>query len=63
LSDSRLALVRRAAALLAPKPAGKFLQLIAHELADMNPLTDGAARLARQQSVDLRRPIRSSVLI
>jgi len=40
LSDSRLALVRRAAALLAPKPAGKFLQLIAHELADMNPLTD-----------------------
>jgi hypothetical protein len=39
LSDSQLALVRRATALLAPKPASKFLQLIAHQLADINAPT------------------------
>jgi hypothetical protein len=42
LSDSQLALVRRAAALLQPKVRPQFLQLIAHELADVDPVDDGA---------------------
>src|SRR5262249_18236407 len=43
LSDSQMALVRRAAALLAPSLRGKFLQSIAHELADADPIDDEAS--------------------
>jgi hypothetical protein len=46
LSDSQLALVRRAAASLAPNLRGKFLQSIAHKLADVDPIDDGSVEKA-----------------
>src|SRR5262249_40277520 len=44
LNDSQLALVRRAAALLSPNLRGKFLQSIARELADVDPIDDEAVQ-------------------
>jgi hypothetical protein len=46
LSDGQLVLVRRAAASLAPNLRGKFLQPIAHELADVDPIDDEAVQRA-----------------
>jgi hypothetical protein len=46
LSDAQLQLVRHAAALLAPKLRGKFLQSIARELADVDPIDDEAVQRA-----------------
>jgi hypothetical protein len=46
LSDSQMALVRQAAALLQPGARSKFLQLIAHELADVDPIDDAAVQWA-----------------
>jgi hypothetical protein len=57
LSDRQLALVRRAAALLRPNACSQFLQSIAHELADVDPIDDEAVRAAVQQYLDLRGPI------
>ena len=52
LSDAQLQLVRRAAALLAPKQRGKFLQLIARELADVDPIDDEAVQRAVDATVN-----------
>ena len=52
LSDSQLVLVRRAAALLAPNLRGKFLQSIAHELADVDPIDDEAVQRAVDAIMD-----------
>jgi hypothetical protein len=46
LSDSQLILVRRAAALLTPNLRSTFLQSIAHELADVDPIDDEAVQRA-----------------
>ena len=46
LSDAQLQLVRRTAALLAPKQRGKFLQSIARKLADVDPIDDEAVQRA-----------------
>jgi hypothetical protein len=46
LSDAQLQPVRRAAALLAPRLRGKFLQSIARELADVDPIDDEAVKWA-----------------
>ena len=53
LTDSQLALVRRAAALLAPNLRGKFLQSIAHELADVDPIDDEAVQRAADAIMDV----------
>jgi hypothetical protein len=50
LRTKRSALFRRAAASLAPNLRGKFLQSIAHELADVDPIDDEAV----QRAVDAR---------
>jgi hypothetical protein len=52
LSDSQLALVRRAAALLPTNLRGKFLQSVAHELADVDPIDDEAVQRAVDAIVD-----------
>ena len=52
LSDSQLALVRRAAALLAPNLRGKFLQSIARELTDVDPIDDEAVNRAVDAIMD-----------
>jgi hypothetical protein len=52
LSDSQLALVRRAAAPLAPNLRGKFLQSIAHELADVDPIDDETVQRAVDAIMD-----------
>ena len=52
LSDRQLALVRRAAASLVPNLRGRFLQSIAHELADVDPLTDDAVQRAVDAIMD-----------
>jgi hypothetical protein len=52
LSDAQLQLVRRAAALLAPNLRGKFLQLIARELADVDPIDDEAVKRAVDAIMD-----------
>jgi len=52
LSDSQLALVRRAAASLPPNLRGKFLQSIAHELAEVDPIDDEAVRRAVDAIMD-----------
>ena len=52
LSDSQLALVRRAAALLPPNLRGKFLQAIARELADIDPIDDEAVQRAVDAIMD-----------
>jgi hypothetical protein len=41
-TDSQLRAVRRAAALLRPQARSAFLCLLAHELADFDPIDDGA---------------------
>jgi hypothetical protein len=52
LSDHQLALVRRAAALLQPNARSQFLQSIAHELADVDPIDDEAVQRAVDAIVD-----------
>ena len=52
LSDSQLALVRRAAASLAPNLRGRFLQSIAHGLADVDPIDDEAVQRAVDAIMD-----------
>ena len=52
LSDTQLALVRRAATLLQPQARSQFLQSIAHELADVDPLTDDAVQRAVDAIMD-----------
>jgi len=52
LNDSQLALVRRAAALLSPNLRGKFLQSIARELADVDPIDDEAVQRAVEAIMD-----------
>jgi hypothetical protein len=44
LTDVQLAAVRRAAALLQPQARSQFLQSIAHELADADPIDDEAVQ-------------------
>ena len=44
LTDTQLASVRRAAALLRPAERSQFLQAIAYELADIDPIDDEAVR-------------------
>ena len=46
LTDTQLASVRRAAALLRPGERSQFLQAIAHELADVDPIDDEAVKEA-----------------
>jgi hypothetical protein len=52
LSDAQLQLVRRAAALLAPNLRGKFLQLMARELADVDQIDDEAVKRAVDAIMD-----------
>jgi hypothetical protein len=52
LSDSQLALVRRAAALLQPQARSAFLRLLAHELAGVDPVDDDAVRWAIELVLD-----------
>jgi len=52
LSDEQLQLVRRAAALLAPNLRSKFLQSIARELADVDPIDDEAVQRAVEAIID-----------
>jgi hypothetical protein len=52
LSDGQLALVRRAAALLQPNARSQFLQSIAHELADVDPIDDEAVQRAVDAIMD-----------
>jgi hypothetical protein len=52
LSDTQLQLVRRAAALLAPNLRGKFLQAMARELADVDPIDDEAVQRAVDAIMD-----------
>ena len=52
LSDTQLALVRRAAALLQRQARSQFLQSIAHELANVDPLTDDAVQWAVDAIMD-----------
>ena len=47
LTDTQLASVRRAAALLRPGERSQFLQAIAHELADIDPIDDEAVKEGR----------------
>ena len=58
LSDEQLQLVRRAAALLAPNLRSKFLQSIARELADVDPIDDEAVQRAVDAFVDAAAPRR-----
>ena len=44
LTDTQLASVRRAAALLRPGERSQFLQAIAYELADVDPIDDEAVK-------------------
>jgi hypothetical protein len=46
LTDTQLASVRRAAALLRPGERSQFLQAIAYELADIDPIDDEAVKEA-----------------
>jgi hypothetical protein len=46
LTDSQLHAVRRAAALLRPQARDAFLRLLAHELADLDPIDDGSVEKA-----------------
>jgi hypothetical protein len=43
LTDAQLMLVRRTAALLNPNARSRFLQSIAHELADIDPIDEQRA--------------------
>ena len=52
LSDSQLALVRRAAALLALNLRGKFLHSIARELTDVDTIDDEAVKRAVDAIMD-----------
>src|SRR5262249_42703868 len=52
LSDTQLALVRRAAALLQPQARSQFLQSIAHELADIDAIDDEAVQWAVDAIMD-----------
>ena len=44
LTDTQLATVRRAEALLRPGERSQFLQAIAYELADVDPIDDEAVK-------------------
>ena len=52
LTDTQLALVRRAAALLRPGERSQFLQAIAYELADVDPIDDDAVKEAVEAIMD-----------
>jgi uncharacterized protein (DUF1778 family) len=52
LSDSQLALVRRAAALLQPNARSQFLQSMAYELADVDAIDDEAVQRAVDAIID-----------
>jgi hypothetical protein len=52
LTDSQLAAVRKAAALLQPRVRSQFLQLIALELADVDAIDDDAVRRAIELVLD-----------
>ena len=52
LTDAQLVLVRRAAALLRPGERSQFLQAIAHELADVDPIDDEAVKGAVEAIMD-----------
>ena len=52
LRDSQLQLVRRAAALLQPNARSQFLQSIAHELADVDPIDDETVQRAVDAIMD-----------
>ena len=52
LSDRQLALVRRAAARLQPNARSQFLQSIAQELADVDPIDDEAVQRAVEAIMD-----------
>ena len=52
LSDSQLALVRRAAALLQPNARSPFLHSIAYELADVDAIDDEAVQRAVDAIID-----------
>jgi hypothetical protein len=49
---AQLALVRRAAALLAPNQRSAFLQSVAHKLADVDPIDDDALQRAVDAIMD-----------
>jgi hypothetical protein len=46
LTGAQLAIVRDGAALLRPHARAQFLQLVARELADIDPVTDGDVHAA-----------------
>ena len=52
LTDTQLASVRRAAALLRPGERSQLLQAIAHELADVDPIDDEAVKGAVEAIMD-----------
>ena len=52
LTDTQLASVRRAAALLQPNARSQFLQSIAHELADVDPIDDETVQRAVDAIID-----------
>ena len=52
LTDTQLASVRRAAALLRPGERSQFLQTIASELAGIDPIDDDAVKEAVEAIVD-----------
>ena len=52
LTDTQLASVRRAAALLRPGERSQFLQAIAYELADVDPIDDEAVKGAVEAIMD-----------
>ena len=52
LRDNQLQLVRRAAALLEPNARSQFLQSIAHELADVDPIDDETVQRAVDAIMD-----------
>ena len=52
LTNTQLASVRRAAALLRPGERSQFLQSMAHELADVDPIDDEAVKRAVDAIMD-----------
>jgi hypothetical protein len=52
LTDSQLHAVRKAAALLQPNARSQFLQAIAHELADVDPVDDETVQRAVDAIMD-----------
>jgi hypothetical protein len=55
LTDSQLHAVRKAAALLRPQARDAFLRLLAHELADLDPIDDALCIASLTWCLKLRR--------